>query len=154
MGGVAALVAAMRFGASLGLLHRIDGDDAVADREAPLNRQVHQPTRALAADIVVVAGLAPDHTAQREEAVITLGGQRNRAWNLEGARHDHPLESGTVPRELALCAGDQGIGDLRVVAGFDHENARTLDAIDGRPNGRILRARAHSLPDREPLARS
>src|SRR5207248_11256900 len=75
MGRIAALVAAVDEGARLGLLDAVDGENAVADSELLVDRQIHQPARALAADVVVVCGLAAYDTAQRDEAIIVLGRQ-------------------------------------------------------------------------------
>jgi hypothetical protein len=131
MGRVAALVAAMRFGACLGLLHGVHGHDAVADRKLVPDRQIHQAARALAADIVVVRGLAADHAAQSQEAVVAAGGERDRAGNLERARHDHALRGGAILADLGLGTGDQRVGDLGVIARFDDQDARALTPSTG-----------------------
>jgi hypothetical protein len=59
-----------------------------------------------------VRGLAADHAAQRQEAVVALGRERDRARDLERARHDDALVRGAVLLDLALGARDQRIGDL------------------------------------------
>ena len=147
MGGIAALVAAIRVGAGARLLDILDRDDAVADGELLLDREVHQPARALPADIVVVRGLAPDHAAQRHVTVVGLAllgrCQRDRARDLEGARHDDPLRLRAVLRNLLFGALDERIGDVGVVARLHDEDARALDARDRRPGGRIFRPCRH-----------
>src|SRR5215468_7617927 len=105
MRGIAALVATIGEGTRLGLLHSVDGDDAIADRELLVHREIHQAARALAADIVVVRGLAADDAAQRNEAVIAAGRECNGTRNLEGARDDHALQRRAILLDLALGAG-------------------------------------------------
>ena len=70
MGGVAALVTAVDGGARPGLVGIVDRDDAVADRQSVTHREIHQAACALAANIVVVRGLATDDAAQCHEAVV------------------------------------------------------------------------------------
>src|SRR5262249_22086603 len=61
---------ALGTGARPGLRLLADGEDAVADRTAARNAEVHQSTRRLARHNVVMAGLAADHAAERNDAVI------------------------------------------------------------------------------------
>jgi hypothetical protein len=138
MRGIAALVAAVRLGARLGLLHGVDRDDAVADGELLLDRQIHQPARALAADIVVVRGLAADDAAEREEAVIALGGQRDRAGISKAP--------GTTTRSQVapfwrtrLARRRSARRRSRVVARFDDQDARALTPSTGGERGIFVR---------------
>src|SRR3546814_13213518 len=98
---VAALVLAVHVGARPGLLVVLAGDDAIAERQGVLAGEVLQLAGALAADVVIVRGLAADDAAEGDVAVEAVApraevhrphrhADRRRA--LEGAR------TGTPPR--------------------------------------------------------
>src|SRR3546814_2058579 len=66
---VAALVLAVHVGARPGLLVVLAGDDAIAERQGVLAGEVLQLVGALAADVVIVRGLAADDAAEGDVAV-------------------------------------------------------------------------------------
>ena len=66
---LAALVLAVDAGARQRLRLVLDGQDAEADGELLLEREVLQAARALAADIIVMRRLAADDAAERDVAV-------------------------------------------------------------------------------------
>ena len=81
---------------ALDLLNIFHGKDAVADADAFPEGEIHQPTRALAADVIVVAGFATHDAAERDEAIIERAacGMRDGGGNLERAGHDDAVERG------------------------------------------------------------
>ena len=147
--GIAALVAAIGEGARLRLLHVVHGDDAVADRELVVQRQIHQAACTLAADIVVVRGLAANDASQGNVAVVLAAllrrGQGDRAWNFEGARHMDQFGLRAVLLDFFRRPADQRIGDIGIVRRRHDQDARTLDARDRRSRGRCLRPGRHDL---------
>ena len=60
------------------LLLVLDREDAVGERNAARDRQVHQGPGALAGDDVVMARLAADHAAERDHGVVGLAGLLGR----------------------------------------------------------------------------
>ena len=77
----AALVQFGDAGAGPGLRLGLDGEDAVAERQAARDREVHQRARALAGDDLVVARLAADDAAERHRGVV---GRSGRFRRIEG----------------------------------------------------------------------
>ena len=71
------------------LLHRVDGEHAEAAGHAGLELDVLDPARGLAADVVVVVGLAADHRAEADDRVVAagLGGVLGDQRQLERAGH-------------------------------------------------------------------
>jgi hypothetical protein len=127
----AALVALVESGAHLRLGRGVDGEDAVSDRNLPTDADVHQGARGLSRDDVVMAGLAADDAAERDDAVIGGPGaarrierERDRLGYFKRARHRNDVVGGAGGVKRAYGAGAQRAGDVRVVAGFDDQDAR------------------------------
>ena len=104
---VAALVALGQARARPGLRLVVDGEDAVAERKLARDRKIDQRARRLHRHDVEMEGLAPDHAAERDHAVIgllrLLGGidrDRDRRRDFERARHgdDVIARAGLVER--------------------------------------------------------
>src|SRR3546814_9197350 len=98
---VAALVLAVHVGARPGLLVVLAGDDAIAERQGVLAGEVLQLAGALAADVVIVRGLAADDAAEGDVAVEAVAPREevhrahrhaDRRRALEGARPGDPLD--------------------------------------------------------------
>src|SRR6185312_1979607 len=104
------------------------GGDAEADRQTVAAGEVLQAARALVADMVVMAGLAADHAAERDIAVELprLRGELDRAGKLESPGHGHRLESRPGLGQRPLGAVPQEVADMRVIAGLDEKNVRRL----------------------------
>ena len=130
MCGISALVSTVDGGTRPGLVGIVDCDDAIADRQPLAHRKVHQAARTLATDIVIVRGLAADDAAQRHEAIVAAGRERNGAGNLESTGHDDTFRYGAVLLDLTFGAGDQRIGDFDVVARLDDQDPRAADTVD------------------------
>ena len=91
-------------------------------------RDVAEPARRLACDVLEVRRLAPDHAAERHDGRVPAACRRRfrRDRQLEGARHPnhvdlrlgHALLAEALPRALQQTTGD----DL-VVTGDDHGHA-------------------------------
>ena len=132
---VAALVAAFRIGALLGLLDRLGRENAVAEREPALNRHVHQRPRRLAGDDLEMKGLAANDAAERDGAVIRptrrLGrveSDRHPGRNLQRAGHADEIVGRAGGLERAGRAGEKVGADRLVVARLDDEEAAALEA--------------------------
>ena len=115
----------------------VDGQDGVAQGNAVLDGQLHQPVIGVVADDVVVRGVAADHAAERhatiEAGVGIVGadqagfdGLRQRQRNLERAGHDDALETGACGLQLGDGADCQLLADALVVAGLDDQDVRTM----------------------------
>src|SRR5713226_6763786 len=131
IGGLAALVLAVDAGARQRLRLVFHRENAEADGEAVLERELLQPTRALAADIVVMRRLAADDAAERDIAVearlaravrLRFDGKPDRRRDLEGSRHGEAL----IARAGGVERGDRALGqlvrDMRVIARLDHHD--------------------------------
>ena len=131
---IAALVAALRIGALLGLRDRLGGEDAVAEREPALDRHIHQRPRRLAGDDLEMKGLAADDAAERDSAVIRparrlrrIESDRHAGGNLERAGHADEVVGRARGLERAGRAGKQVGADRVVIARFDDEEAAALE---------------------------
>ncbi len=69
-GRVAAFVALPRIGAHHRLRLVLDGQDAIAERQAQSQRYIHQSARAFVGDELEMIGLAANDAAERDNAVI------------------------------------------------------------------------------------
>jgi len=79
-------------------------------------------------------GVAADHAAERDHAVIglaaPLGGverDRNRAGDFQRARNADAVEGNLRGFEHARRAGQQRVGDVVVKPRLDHEESRAHD---------------------------
>src|SRR3546814_9363622 len=92
---VAALVLAAHVGARPGLLVVLAGDDAIAERQGVLAGEVLQLAGALAADVVIVRGLAADDAAEGDVAVEAVAPREevNRAHRHRSEEHTSDLQS-------------------------------------------------------------
>src|SRR5947208_2864970 len=125
MGRFPALVLLVRPRSCQRLRLVLDGENAETHRELMLDREPLQAARALAADIVVMRGLAADDAAQRDIAVkarlaraprLSLDGKADRRRYLEGARHSEALVAGASRIKRRDCAARQLVGDMRIIA--------------------------------------
>ena len=114
-----------------GLRLGVDGEDAVAERQPALDREVDQRARRLHRHDVEMEGLALDHAAERDRAVIgllLLLGRVDRdgdgRHDLERARHGDDVPGGLGLVERLGGAGQQRVGDVVVEPRLDHEDAR------------------------------
>ena len=119
-----------------GLRFVFDGQDAVAERQAPGHREVHQGARALARDDVVMAGLAADDAAERHRRIVGRAGRRgriegdgDRRRDFEGARHGQDVDARLGRPQRLARAAQELVGDVVVEARLDDEDA---DAGDRR----------------------
>ncbi len=81
--------------------------------------------------MIVVAGFAADHAAERDVAVETPAGgvelhgaqaHVDRRRNLEGAGHGNPLEAGAGRLQRAVRARQELVRDILVKPGFDNQD--------------------------------
>jgi hypothetical protein len=147
---IAALACAATARALLGLFHRLDGQDGIAERDVVLDRHVHQPVIGVVAHDIVVPGLAADDAAQRDGTGIfcvcsgKVAGRRGLPEcerDLQRARHGKTLNAPARGLYLFDRAGHQIVADIVVEARLDDED-RSRAAIRGK-GLRALRFRYH-----------
>ena len=133
LGGTAALVPLVGPRPRHRLLLGVDRENAVAHGEFSRQRQIHQAARRLARHDVVMAGLAADHAAERDHAVISLAlllGRRERdgdgGGNFQRTRHADAVECGTGRVKRARRALQQHVGNVVIESRLDHEDARIV----------------------------
>ena len=128
--GVAALVLLGDARPRPGLRLVVDGQDAIAARQPARDREVDQRTRRLHRHDVEMEGLALDHAAERDHAVIglfLLFGRVDRdgdgRHDLERARHGDDVPGGLSLVEHLGGAREQRVGDVVIEPRLDHEDA-------------------------------
>ena len=139
LGRAAALVQLVDPGAGPGLLVILDRQDAVAERDAARDREIHQRPRALAGDDVVMPGLAADDAAERDHRVVGLPSVRGRVERDGDGRREfrarrRPSRHRPSParRRRPRARREKLVGDVVVEARLDDEDAR---AGNGRMAG-------------------
>ena len=102
--GIAALVALVELRAFARLRIGVDGDDAVADRDAARDRQVHQRARRFKRHDLEMQRLAADDAAEPDRAVERLAGalggierDRDRRRHFQRTRHADALVGARRP---------------------------------------------------------
>jgi hypothetical protein len=113
--------------------------DAVAERQAARDREVHQGTRTLTGDDVVVPRFAPDHATQRDRGRVgpaNLGGrleaQHQRRRNLQSARNCHDVISHVRGVQGRAGAGQEFVRETLIVTGLDDEDSHVGRQLDSR----------------------
>src|SRR5881394_789281 len=109
-------------------LERIGGHDAEAHRDAVRERDVAQPARRFARDILEMRRLAPDHAAERHDRVETLARRRGLGQHRQLERAGRPGDLDVGIRDPALAqrlarAVEQLRGDVLVKATDDDRYA-------------------------------
>ena len=94
-----------------------------------LDRQVHQRARRFVGDDVEMIGLAADHRAERDEAVIVgaalfgaVEREGDRGRDLQRAGHGDHVVGGAGLVERSLGAVEQRVGEVVVEARLDDED--------------------------------
>src|SRR5579871_2204082 len=126
------MVGAVNAAARHRLVPIVDGEDAVADREATRDREVLHTTHRFAADVVVMIRFTLDRAAEHDiaggapgarRALRGFRGKRERRRNLGNPRdRDHAMRAarGFYGRDSAF---EQVIGDLVVETRLDDGDA-------------------------------
>src|SRR3954452_929852 len=113
-----ALVALAPAGTRERLVHVLHGEDAEGARHAGAQLHVLDAAGGLAADEVVVVGLAADHRAEAGDALVTGAGEVRRGQRQLERAGD--VEDVGLPRaglrEARLRPGDQPLGEVLVEA--------------------------------------
>ena len=129
--------------ASPGLLVVLGGQDTVADADPSRDREIHDPPRRLVGDDLEMIGLAADHGAQGDVAVIGLAdrtmpalvGEGDGGGNFQGAGHgDHVVLRAERAQRLGRTF-QQGVGQVVVEAGFHDQDTDRLIGHQGRLGG-------------------
>ena len=122
----------------------LGGQDAVADRQRFLDRQIHQRAGRFIGDDVEMIRLAADHGAERDKAVIVgaavfgaVQRKGDHCRNFQRAGHSDDVVGGACLVERGLGAVEQGVGEVVVEARFDDQQmgfcglAMTVSGVAG-----------------------
>ena len=117
-------------GTNPGLFGVLNGQDPVPDRKTVPYGQILETPGALAANVVVMRCLTPDHTAERDITVVfdpaVLGSAVGRAMaaGISKRWNRNPVPTGTNFRQSPLGTSDEFVGNIVVEPSFDNEDVR------------------------------